>query len=89
MYPLITYCDAQGISDAQQRCTLILFVMVIVGVAVHGVGLIVSVVSVNIATLISRTREIARAVHKRPPKITIDCKSAALVEVCRQSSMHA
>ena len=51
-YPLVTYCDSHVTSDAQQRCTIILFVLVIVGVAVTGVGLIVDIASVNLATLI-------------------------------------
>ena len=50
-YPLITYCDSHVTSDTQQRGTIILFVIVIVGVVVPGLGLIVIVIETIVTAI--------------------------------------
>ena len=87
--PRIPCRDVQVVPDVQQRCMIISFAMVFVIVVVPGSVFIVDVVSVNIAFFVSIAREIDCAIHTRPSQIPIDRASVSLVEVCRQSSMHA
>ena len=51
-YPLITYCDSHVTSDAQQRCTIISFVMMVVGVAVTGIRLVVMVIETIVTAIL-------------------------------------
>ena len=48
----IACCDSHVTSDAQQRGTIILFVMMVVGVAVTGIGLIVIVIKTIVTAIL-------------------------------------
>ena len=74
--------------DTKQRCAIRLSVVVLANIAVSGPLLIVVVVSVNIASFVSRAREKDRA-HTRPSQIPIDRMVIALIETGCQSLMHA